>query len=56
MSLAKQELITLPENLSSPPVFSEVRVTRSLGLWVVVCPFLIYILCIVRGSRGRDRM
>jgi len=31
--LVKQELLTLPEHLSSPPVFGGVRVTRSL----VVC-------------------
>jgi hypothetical protein len=29
-----QELLTLPEHLSSPPVFSGVRVTRSLVLCV----------------------
>ena len=32
--LAEQELPTLPEHLSSPPVFSGVRVTRSLVLYV----------------------
>jgi len=30
----EQELLTLPEHLSSPPVFSRVRVTRSLILRV----------------------
>jgi hypothetical protein len=30
----QQELNTLPEHLSSPPVFSEVLVTRSLVLYV----------------------
>ena len=30
----EQELFTLPEHLSSPPVFSEVRVTQSLVLYV----------------------
>jgi hypothetical protein len=30
----EQELPTLPEHLSSPPVFSGVRVTRSLVLYV----------------------
>ena len=30
MSLVQHELLTLPEHLSSPPVFSGVRVTRSL--------------------------
>ena len=34
MSLVEQELLTLPEHLSSPPLFSGVRVTRSLVLYV----------------------
>jgi hypothetical protein len=33
-SLVEKELLTLPEHLSSPPVFSEVRVTRSSVLCV----------------------
>ena len=32
--LVKQELLTLPEHMSSPPVFSGVPVTRSLVLCV----------------------
>jgi len=32
--LVEQELLTLPEHLSSPPVFSGVHVTRSLVLYV----------------------
>ena len=32
--LVEQELLTLPLHLSSPPVFSGVRVTRSLVLYV----------------------
>jgi hypothetical protein len=32
--LVEQELLTLPEHLSSPPVFCGVRVTRSLVLYV----------------------
>ena len=32
--LVGQELLTLPEHLSSPPIFSEVRVTQSLVLCV----------------------
>jgi hypothetical protein len=32
--LVEQELLTLPEHLSSPPVFSGVRVIRSLVLYV----------------------
>ena len=35
VSLVKQELLTLPKYLSSLPVFSEVRVTRSLVLCVM---------------------
>ena len=34
LSLVEHELLTLPEHLSSPPVFSGVRVTRSLVLCV----------------------
>jgi hypothetical protein len=34
VSLMDQELLTLPEHMSSPPVFSGVRVTRSLVLCV----------------------
>ena len=35
--LVNQELLTLPEHLSSPPVFSEVCVTRSLVLYTCIC-------------------
>ena len=48
--LVEQELLTLPEHMSSPPVFSGVRVTRSLVLYVcfvVVCPFVLFLLAIV---------
>jgi hypothetical protein len=34
VSLVEQILLTLPDHLSSPPVFSGVRVTRSLVLYV----------------------
>ena len=34
LPLVEQELLILPEHLSSPPVFSGVRVTRSLVLYV----------------------
>ena len=51
VSLVEQELRTLPEHLSSPPVFSGVRVTRSLVLYVclliVVCSFVLFLLAIV---------
>ena len=36
----EQELLTLPEHLSSPPV----RFTRSLVLGCVVCPFVLFLL------------
>jgi hypothetical protein len=32
--LVEQELLTLPEHMSSPPAFSGVRVTQSLVLYV----------------------
>ena len=54
MSLVEQELPTLPEHLSSPPFFSEVRVTRSLVLYVylliVVSPFVLFLLDIVLSA------
>jgi hypothetical protein len=34
MSIVEQELPTLPEHPKSPPIFSGVRVTRSLVLYV----------------------
>ena len=45
--LVEHELPTLPEHLSSPPVFSGVRVTRSLVLQIVICPFALFLLAIV---------
>ena len=36
VSLVEQELFTLPEHLRSPPVFSGVRVTRSLVVYACV--------------------
>ena len=54
VSLVAQELLTLPENLSPPPVLSEVLVTRSLVLCVFFvdrclsfCPFSFghYVVC-----------
>jgi hypothetical protein len=54
----KQELLTLPEHLSSPPVFSGVRVTRSLVVYVCFvdrclsfCPFSFgHCTCVVYSS------
>jgi hypothetical protein len=48
----EQGLLTLPEHLSSPPIFRGVRVAGSLGLYVwffliVVCPFVLFLLAIV---------
>jgi len=34
VTLVEHEMLTLPEHLSPPPVFSGVRVTRSLVLYV----------------------
>ena len=51
VSLVEQELLTLPENLSSPRFFCGVRVTRYLLLYyilqIVVCPFVLFLLAIV---------
>jgi hypothetical protein len=47
--LVEQELLTMTEHLSSPSVFSGVRVTRSLVLCVVFCRslFVVFLLAIV---------
>ena len=49
--LVEQELITLPEHLSSPPVFSGIRVTRSLVLYICFVDrclsFVLFLLAIV---------
>ena len=51
MPLVEQELFNLPEQLSSPPVFSGIRVSRSLvlcsALKIVVSPFVLFLLAIV---------
>ena len=48
-SLVEQKLLTLPKHLSSPPVFSGIRVTRSLVLSVMFCRslFVLFLLAIV---------
>jgi hypothetical protein len=43
----EQELLTLPDHLSSPPVFSGVRVARSVVFCVVFCRSLFVLLAIV---------
>ena len=52
MPLVEQELFTLPEHLSSTPVFNGIRVTRSLVLYVYfvdhvlsICTFFFWPLC-----------
>jgi hypothetical protein len=46
--LVEQELLTLQEHLSSSPDFSGVRVTQYLYvLWIIVCPFVFFLLAIV---------
>ena len=51
MPLVEQELFNLLQQLSSPPVFSGIRVSRSLflcsALKVVVSPFVLFLLAIV---------
>ena len=42
-----QELLTFPENLGSPPIFSGVRVARSLVFCEVFCISLFVLLSIV---------
>ena len=47
--LVEQGLLTLPEHMISPPVFSGVRVTRTLVkyvyvVYIVVCPFVLFLL------------
>ena len=44
MPLVEQELITLPDHPSSPPLFSGVRVNRSLVLCVLFCRSL-FVVC-----------
>jgi hypothetical protein len=54
VSLVEQELLTLPEHMSSPPGFSGVRVTRSfvwcvcfVDRWLSFCTFLLAIVLAV---------
>ena len=48
-TLEEQELLTLPENLSSHPVLSGVRVTRSLVFCAMFCRslFVLFLLIIL---------
>ena len=49
VSLTEHELITLPEHLSSAPVYSGVRIARSFVFFVVFCRSLLvlFLLTIV---------
>jgi hypothetical protein len=49
--LVKQELLILPEHLSSPPVFSGVRVTRSVDLCVCFVDRSLFVLLSFFGHR-----
>jgi len=55
MSLVEQELLTLPEHMISPPVFSGVRVTRYVALYVCFVDrclsfVLFFVHCVVCSS------
>jgi hypothetical protein len=59
VSLVEQELLTIPEHPSSLPVFSEVRITRSLDLYACfvdrclsLCTFFCH--CVVCSSSSRE--
>ena len=45
MPLVEQEVFILPEHLSSPPVFSRIRVAQSLVFHVVFCKTLFGLFC-----------
>jgi hypothetical protein len=47
MPLVKQELLTFPEHLNSPPIFSGVRVAQFLIFGAVLCRSLFVLLPIV---------
>jgi hypothetical protein len=47
MPLVEQELLTIPQHLSSPPISSVVHVTRSLVLCVIFCRSLFVLLCLI---------
>ena len=50
VALVEQELLTLSEHQSSPPIFNEVCVTRSLVFYVVLCISLFVLLCFCVGN------
>ena len=55
MPLVEQELLTLPEHLSSPQAFSGVRVTQSLALcFVDGCLSVFHLACVLSVLRFTD--
>jgi hypothetical protein len=53
VSLVERELLALPEHLSSPPVFSGVRVTRYLVLYVCFVARIITVIIHMTTSVSR---
>ena len=51
VSHMEQELLTIPEHLSSPPVFRSVRVARSLVFSIVFCRSLFVFLSLFFSGR-----
>jgi len=47
VSLVEQELLTLPEHLSAPPIFSGDHAAQSLDFCVVLCKSLFVLLFIL---------
>ena len=54
----KQELLTLPEHLSSPQVFSGVRVAQSLAFFVVFCRslFVLFLSFLLPNTDRRQQV
>ena len=50
VSHVEQELLAIPEHLSSTPVFSGIRVARSLVFYVMLCRSLFVLLAIVLSA------
>ena len=48
ITIVEQELLTLPEHLSSPPVFNGVCVTPSLVLCIMFCRLLAIVLSVLQ--------
>ena len=60
--LVEQGLLTLPEQMSSSPVFSGVRVARALVyydfmfvVYIIVCPFVLFLLAKTVPQSNRKR-